>query len=198
MNRTASVTRNTGETKINIELNLDGGAIEISTGIGFFDHMLNAFASHGKFGLKVCTVGDLEVDCHHTIEDTAITLGKAFSVALGDKAGIKRFANSYIPMDESLGFCAVDVSGRPFLVFGGEFPQERVGAYDTCMTEEFFRAFADNSGVTLHIKCEYGKNSHHMIEAMFKAFAYAMKEAVSPNEDGKLISTKGTLGGGYE
>lgn len=193
MNRTAIVCRNTKETDINIELSLDGGLCEISTGIGFFDHMLTAFACHGGFGLKLDTVGDLIVDCHHTIEDTGIVLGKAFAQALGDKSGIKRYGTSFIPMDEALAFCSVDVSGRPYLVCGDEFPQEKVGEFDTCMTPEFFKAFVDNSGVTLHIKCEYGKNSHHMIEAMFKAFAYAMRTAVSLNDTGEVISTKGTL-----
>ncbi|MDO4459754.1 MAG: imidazoleglycerol-phosphate dehydratase HisB [Clostridia bacterium] len=193
MNRTAQVKRNTKETKINCELCLDGGAVEISTGVGFFDHMLNAFAHHGGFGLKLKVDGDLYVDCHHTIEDTGIVLGMAIKEALGDRAGIMRFGNSFIPMDESLAFCALDVSGRPFLVFDGEFPEERCGDYDTCMTEEFFRAVAFNAGITLHIKCEYGKNSHHMIEAMYKAFAYALKAAVKSNGTGEVISTKGVL-----
>lgn len=192
-NRTASIERNTKETKIKLELSIDGGEVEISTGIGFFDHMLNAFAHHGGFGLKVDVIGDLEVDCHHTIEDTGIVLGKAIQEALGDKAGIMRFGSAYVPMDESLGFCALDISGRPFLVFRAEFPQERIGTYDSCMTEEFFRAVAENSGITLHINCEYGKNSHHMTEAMYKAFAYALKAAVKLNETGKVISTKGVL-----
>lgn len=193
MERIANISRVTKETDINIELCLDGGFCNISTGIGFFDHMLTAFACHGGFGLSVKTEGDLIVDCHHTIEDTAIVLGKAFAKALGDKGGICRFGTAFIPMDEALAFCTVDVSGRPYLVFNEEFPQERVGDFDTCMTGEFFKAFSDNSGITLHIKCEYGKNSHHMIEAMFKAFAYAMKKAVSFNETGEIISTKGTL-----
>ncbi len=197
MKRTANLKRSTKETDITLVLSLDGGAVDVSTGVGFFDHMLTAFASHGGFGLTVKAQGDLIVDCHHTVEDTAIVLGKAFSQALADKSGIKRFGNAFIPMDESLSFCAVDISGRPYLVFNGAFPQERVGDFDTCMTEEFFKAFSDNSGMTLHIKCEYGKNSHHMIESMFKAFAYAVKTAVEKNEDGKVVSTKGILEGGY-
>ncbi len=191
--RTSYIERNTKETKIKAELNLDGGEVEVKTGVGFFDHMLNAFAHHGGFGLKLICDGDLQVDCHHTVEDCGIVLGKAFDIALNDKAGIKRFASAFIPMDEALGFCAVDVSGRDYLVFNAEFPQERIGDYDSCMTEEFMRAFASNAKITLHLKSEYGKNSHHITEALFKAFAYAMKEAVKLNESGKVISTKGVI-----
>ena len=191
--RTSYIERNTKETKIKAELNLDGGEVEVKTGVGFFDHMLNAFAHHGGFGLKLICDGDLHVDCHHTVEDCGIVLGKAFDIALNDKAGIKRFASAFIPMDEALGFCAVDVSGRDYLVFNAEFPQERIGDYDSCMTEEFMRAFASNAKITLHLKSEYGKNSHHITEALFKAFAYAMKEAVKLNESGKVISTKGVI-----
>lgn len=193
MERIGSVIRETNETQIEIELNLDGGSVSISTGIGFFDHMLNAFAHHGGFGLYIQVEGDLGVDCHHTVEDTGIALGQAFNRALGDKAGIKRFGSAFIPMDEALGFCTVDVSGRPYLVFDAVFHQERVGEYDTCMAEEFFRAFAQNAGITAHLKNEYGKNAHHMIEALFKAFAYAMKAATRSNETGEVVSTKGVL-----
>ena len=191
--RNAVVERKTKETDINITLNLDGGEVEINTGIGFFDHMLTAFAIHGGFGLKVKVKGDLEVDCHHTIEDTGIVLGKAFYDALGDKGGIERYGSFYIPMDEALAFASVDISGRPFLVFNAEYPQAVVGTYDCCMTEEFFRAFAFNAGITLHIKSEYGANSHHIIEAIFKAVAHAMKMAVSKNVSGETLSTKGSL-----
>lgn len=193
MDRIGYVTRVTKETQIEVEINLDGGEVNVSTGIGFFDHMLNAFAHHAGFGLKVTTEGDLIVDCHHSIEDTGIAIGMALKQALGDKGGILRFGSAYIPMDESLSFCAVDVSGRPYLVFKGEFPQERVGDFDTCMTEEFFKALSDNAGITLHLRNEYGKNSHHMIESIFKAFAYAMKTAVKDNGTGEVISTKGVL-----
>ena len=193
MDRIGYVTRVTKETQIEVEINLDGGEVNVSTGIGFFDHMLNAFAHHAGFGLNVTTEGDLIVDCHHSIEDTGIAIGMALKQALGDKGGILRFGSAYIPMDESLSFCAVDVSGRPYLVFKGEFPQERVGDFDTCMTEEFFKALSDNAGITLHLRNEYGKNSHHMIESIFKAFAYAMKTAVKDNGTGELISTKGVL-----
>lgn len=192
MNRCAAVQRTTRETDASVELSLDGGEIDVSTGVGFLDHMLCAFAVHGGFGLKVRTVGDREVDCHHTVEDTGIVLGQAFSRALGDKAGISRYGHAFIPMDEALGFAAVDISGRPFLVFSGEFPQERVGDFDTCMTEEFFRALAVNAGLTLHLDCKYGKNSHHMIEALFKAAAHAIKDAVQLTGGGAL-SSKGTL-----
>ena len=191
--RTASQTRKTRETDVSVTLSLDGGQVDISTGIGFFDHMLNAFAVHGGFGLTVKTVGDLQVDCHHTVEDTGIVLGKAFAEALGDKAGIARFGNFYVPMDEALAFAAVDVSGRPFLVFNAEFEQERVGDFDTCMTEEFMRAFAMNAGITLHTHVEYGKNSHHTIEAMFKAVAHAMRLAVAQTQSAVPLSTKGSL-----
>lgn len=190
--RTAVCRRKTGETEVSVELCLDGGETEIRTGIGFFDHMLRSFSVHGGFGLKVRAVGDLEVDCHHTVEDTGIVLGKAFAQALGDRSGIARFGSFYAPMDESLAFAAVDISGRPFLVFRADFPQERVGAFDTCMTEEFFRAFAGNAGITLHARVEYGSNAHHEIEALFKAVAHALKAAAAPAGPG-VLSTKGSL-----
>ena len=191
--RKAVLERNTRETQIKLSLSLDGGEVKIDTGIGFFDHMLTAFAVHGGFGLVLECKGDLDVDCHHTIEDVGITLGKAFSEALGDKSGIERYGSFFIPMDEALGFCAVDISGRPFLVFEADFPEEVVGGFDTCMTEEFFRAFAMNSGITVHARVTYGNNSHHMIEAVFKAFAHAMQIAVRQNKDGSVLSTKGVL-----
>ena len=191
--RTSEISRNTKETQIKVSLDLDGGDADISTGIGFFDHMLTAFAVHGGFGLRVDVHGDLEVDCHHTIEDTGIVLGKAFDKALGDKGGIKRFGSFYVPMDEALGFCALDISGRPFLVFDAAFPEERIGGYDSCMTEEFMRAFAYNSGITLHLQSPYGKNSHHMTEALYKALAHALREAVTLTGSDKPLSTKGVL-----
>ena len=190
--RTSIQQRKTRETDVSIQLSLDGGEVDISTGIGFFDHMLNSFAVHGGFGLKVDAVGDLIVDCHHTIEDVGIVLGKAFADALGDKSGIARFGSFTIPMDEALAFAAVDISGRPFLVFHADFQQERVGDYDTCMTEEFMRAFAVNAGITLHTRVEYGINSHHEIEAMFKAVAHAIRLAVVQASVG-VLSTKGSL-----
>lgn len=191
--RTSNIQRNTKETEINIELNLDGGEVEVSTGIGFFDHMLTAFGVHGGFGLRVEVKGDLEVDTHHTAEDTGIVLGKAFKEALGDMSGIERYGSFSIPMDESLAQVSLDISNRPFLVFNAKFDQELCGDYETCVTEEFWRAFAMNSGITLHINVPYGTNAHHQIEAIFKAVAHALKIAVTKNSDGAVLSTKGVL-----
>lgn len=191
--RTAFIERNTKETQISVDLNLDGGDVEISTGIGFFDHMLTAFAVHGGFGLKVRVTGDLEVDTHHTVEDTGIALGMAFKKALGDMSGIVRYGSFSVPMDEALANCVLDISNRPFLVFKASFEQELCGDYETCVTEEFFRAFAMNACITLHISVPYGANAHHEIEAVFKAVAHAMKIAVSKNQDGSVLSTKGVL-----
>lgn len=191
--RTAVIERNTKETQICVELDLDGGAVEISTGIGFFDHMLTAFGVHGGFGLKVKVTGDLEVDTHHTVEDTGIALGMAFKKALGDMSGIVRYGSFSIPMDETLANCVLDISNRPFLVFKASFEQELCGDYETCVTEEFFRAFAMNACITLHISVPYGANAHHEIEAIFKAAAHAMKIATRKNQDGSVLSTKGVL-----
>lgn len=194
MNRTAEITRTTKETDISVKLDLDGGAkAVIDTGIGFLDHMLTALAIHGGFSLELSCKGDLYVDGHHTAEDVGIALGTAFKDALGDKSGIMRYGTAFIPMDESLGFCSLDISARPFLVFNADFTNERVGEFDTCLTEEFMRAFAFNAGITLHLRVEYGSNDHHKIEALFKALAYALKAAVKKNTDGSVISTKGTL-----
>lgn len=194
MSRTAKITRTTKETDITVSLDLDDGrSCKINTGIGFFDHMLTAFAVHGGFGLSVSCKGDLNVDGHHTVEDVGICLGKAFNEALGDKSGIIRFGSAFVPMDEALGFCALDISNRPFLVFNAEYTNERIGDYESCLTEEFMRAFAFNAGITLHLKAEYGKNDHHITEALFKALAYALKRAVKLNSDGSAISTKGAL-----
>ena len=190
--RCANVSRKTKETDIELSLNIDGGAVEISTGIGFFDHMLTALAVHGGFGLKLSCKGDLNVDGHHTAEDVGIVLGKAFAEAMSDKNGIKRYGTAFIPMDEALGFACVDISGRPFLVFDAFFPEERCGDFDTCLTVEFMRAFAYNALITLHVKAQYGDNSHHMIEAMFKAVAHALKEAVAVS-GGEILSTKGVI-----
>lgn len=191
--RTAKIERNTKETQISVELNLDGGDVEISTGIGFFDHMLTAFGVHGGFGLKVKVNGDLEVDTHHTVEDTGIALGLAFKEALGDMSGIVRYGSFSIPMDEALANCVLDISNRAFLVFKASFEQELCGDYETCVTEEFFRAFAVNSAITLHISVPYGANAHHEIEAIFKAVAHALQIATRPNTDGSVLSTKGVL-----
>ena len=194
MNRTAEITRKTRETDINIKLDLDkSGEVSIDTGIGFLDHMLTALAVHGGFSLSVKCVGDLNVDGHHTTEDIGIVLGMAFREALGDKSGIMRYGSAFIPMDESLAFCSLDISARPFLVFNAQFTNERVGEFDTCLTEEFMRSFAFNAGITLHLRVEYGSNDHHKIEALFKALAYALKAAVKRNTDGSVVSTKGVL-----
>lgn len=191
--RTAEIVRNTKETQITVALNLDGGEVEVSTGIGFFDHMLTAFGVHGGFGLKVKVHGDLEVDTHHTVEDTGIALGMAFKKALGDMGGIVRYGSFSIPMDEALANCVLDISNRPFLVFKASFEQELCGDYETCVTEEFFRAFAMNACITLHISVPYGANAHHEIEAIFKAVAHAMQLATRQNADGTVLSTKGVL-----
>lgn len=191
--RTAQITRKTKETDISLSLCLDGGEVAVKTGIGFFDHMLTAFAMHGGYGLTLTVEGDLDVDCHHTVEDTGIALGQAFAQALGDKSGICRYGSFYIPMDEALAFCASDFSGRGFLVFQATFTQEHVGAFDTCMTEEFFRALANHAGLTLHINVPYGSNSHHQIEAVFKAVGHALAQATAKNASGAVLSTKGML-----
>ena len=190
--REATLSRKTKETDIRLSLALEGGEVEVSTGIGFFDHMLTAFAFYGGLGLKLEVQGDLEVDGHHTVEDVGIVLGQAMSRALGDRKGIRRFASAYIPMDEALCFTALDFSNRPFLVFDADMPQPMIGAYDACLTEEFMRAFAVNSGLTLHMKCLYGKNAHHITEALFKSLGVAVKEAVAVTGTG-VTSTKGVL-----
>lgn len=189
--RKSEVARKTKETDIVASVCLEGGPVEIATGIGFFDHMLTALAVHAGFGLRLHAKGDLAVDCHHTVEDAGIVLGKALGQALGDKTGIARYGSFFIPMDEALCFTSVDVSGRPFLVFDGAFEQERVGAFDTCMTEEFLRAFAMNAGITLHSRVLYGKNAHHEIEGIFKSLGHALQLAVMPREG--VLSTKGSL-----
>lgn len=193
--RTASIKRKTSETDIAITLNLDGtGKADIETGIGFLDHMLKSFAKHGFFDLTVRGKGDLYVDCHHTIEDTGIVLGEAIKEALGDKKSIKRYGSMLLPMDETLVLCAIDLSGRPYLNFKGEFTTDRVGDFDTEMVREFFYAVSYSAGMNLHIKQLDGDNNHHIIEAMFKAFAKALDEAVSI--DPRIIdvlSTKGAL-----
>ena len=194
MNRTAQITRTTKETDITLKLDLDGGAkAVVDTGIGFLDHMLTALAIHGGFSVELCCKGDLNVDGHHTAEDIGIVLGQAFKEALGDKSGIMRYGSAFIPMDEALAFCSLDISARPFLVFNAQFTNERVGEFDTCLTEEFMRAFAFNAGITLHLRVEYGSNDHHKIEALFKAMAYALKAAMKRNDDGSVVSTKGVL-----
>lgn len=193
--RIAQIQRKTKETDIQVKLNLDGsGNSVINTGIGFFNHMLEGFSKHGFFDLNLNCEGDLAVDCHHTIEDCGIVLGNAIREALGDKSGIKRFGSCILPMDESLVLCAIDLSGRPYLVFDGEFTTEKNGYMDTEMVKEFFYAISYSAGMNLHIKVLTPGNNHHMAEAMFKAFARALDEAVShdPRVQG-ILSTKGSL-----
>ena len=190
--RQATICRETKETQIALYLNLDGGERKIETGIGFFDHMLNSFAVHGGFGLILKCTGDLEVDGHHTVEDVGIALGQALARILGDRAGIARFGSSYVPMDEALGFCALDISGRPYLVYDAPMPQAMCGQYDTCLTVEFMRAFATHAGITLHLKSLYGDNAHHITEALYKALARALRQAVTET-GGEVLSAKGVL-----
>ncbi|MGN0631318.1 MAG: imidazoleglycerol-phosphate dehydratase HisB [Ruminococcus sp.] len=192
--RESQIKRTTRETDIEVKVVLDGqGKADIDTGIGFFDHMLTALSVHSGISMDIKVKGDLHVDAHHTVEDTGIVLGKALYEALGDKSGITRYGSAFIPMDESLSFCSLDISNRPFLVFQGSFTNAMIGSYDACLTEEFFRAFAFNAGITLHINMMYGSNDHHKCEAAFKAVAHALKTAVTPLSDGKTLSTKGVL-----
>ena len=193
--RTAKQQRTTKETDISVSLNLDGtGKSVIDTGIGFFNHMLEGFSRHGFFDLNLACKGDLNVDSHHTIEDCGIVLGNAIHEALGDKSGIKRFGSCILPMDETLVLCAIDLSGRPYLMFDGDFTAERLGTLDTEMVREFFYAVSYSAGMNLHIKVLNSGNNHHMIEAMFKAFARALDEAVSIDSRIQgILSTKGSL-----
>ena len=194
--RIARVERTTKETDIAVELNLDGtGAADVDTGIGFFDHMLTAFARHGLFDLRVRVKGDLEVDGHHSVEDAGIVLGQAFAQALGDKRGIRRFGSLALPMDETLVLAACDISGRGQLHWAVEVPPVMIGGFDAALAKEFFIAFASNAGVTLHLRSLSGENAHHIVEAAFKAAARALRQAVEedPRAAGELPSTKGAL-----
>ena len=193
--RIITTTRKTKETDITVTLNLEGsGKAEIRTGIGFFDHMLEGFSRHGFFDLNLTCNGDLQVDSHHTIEDCGIVLGDAIRQALGNKEGIRRFGSCILPMDETLVLCAIDLSGRPYLMFDGDFTAERLGTLDTEMVREFFYAVSYSAGMNLHIKVLNSGNNHHMIEAMFKAFARALDEAVSIDSRIQgILSTKGSL-----
>jgi imidazoleglycerol-phosphate dehydratase len=194
--RKGAVTRKTKETRIEVALDLDGsGASSISTGVGFFDHMLDQLARHSLIDLTIRAEGDRHIDDHHTVEDIGIALGQALAKALGEKRGLTRYADCLLPMDETLTRVALDVSGRPFLVFGAEFPTERIGAFDTQLVREFFQAFAGNAGLTLHIETLYGANSHHIAESCFKGVARALKTAVAidPRQDERVPSTKGAL-----
>jgi imidazoleglycerol-phosphate dehydratase len=194
--RRADIKRETGETNVRVMIDLDGsGRAEIRTGVGFLDHMLTLLARHARIDIKIEANGDLEVDAHHTTEDVGIALGQAVRQALGDKRGIRRYASIAMPMDETLADLALDISGRPFLVFNMDFPTPRVGDFDTELVREWFQAFAVNAAVTLHVNLRYGANSHHIAEAAFKGLARVLKEAVSidPAASGEVPSTKGTL-----
>jgi imidazoleglycerol-phosphate dehydratase len=196
--RTATIKRKTKETDIEVTVNLDGtGAANIATGIGFFDHMLDLLARHSRIDLTVKAVGDLHIDYHHTTEDTGIALGQAVKQALGNMAGIARYAGVHMPMDETLTRVVIDISGRPFLVFKADFPRHKIGEFDTELVREWFQAFAINAGVTLHVETLYGDNSHHIAESCFKGLARALRTAVAidPKTAGEIPSTKGSLGG---
>ena len=196
--RTASLERNTKETKISVKVNIDGtGKADISTGIGFLDHMLEQVARHSLMDIKLKTKGDLHVDQHHTVEDSGIALGQALTKALGDKKGITRFASVYLPMDEALTRVALDISGRPFLVWKVDLTRPEIGEMDTELFREWFGAFAQNAGLTLHVECLYGENNHHMIESCFKGLARALGQAlaIDPRQADMVPSTKGTLSG---
>lgn len=193
--RTQEISRKTGETDIQMKFSLDGtGQTDIQTGVGFFDHMLTAFAKHGRFDLTVKCDGDIEVDQHHSVEDIGIVLGQAFNKCIGTKEGIERFALVSTPMDEALSTASIDISGRSYLVFNVEGMKDKVGEFDTELVEEFFLAFTSNAKITLHINLNYGKNTHHIIESVFKSFGRALRVASTINPDIKGVpSTKGTL-----
>jgi imidazoleglycerol-phosphate dehydratase len=196
--RTGRVSRDTSETKILVEVNLDGtGAYEVATGIGFLDHMVEQFSRHSLIDVAMKVEGDLHVDQHHTTEDSAIALGQALSAALGDKGGIGRYGSAYSPMDETLARVALDISGRPFLVWKARFTQEKLGEWDTELIEHWFHSVAQAAGITLHVQLLYGQNNHHVCEAIYKGFARAMCQAVEldPRKGGAIPSTKGRLGG---
>jgi imidazoleglycerol-phosphate dehydratase len=192
--RTAEISRKTKETDISVYINLDNlDKTEIDTGVGFFDHMLTALSVHSGIGMTVNCKGDIFVDGHHTVEDIGIVLGNAFRKALGENPCIMRYGEAHIPMDESLAFCCLDISNRPYLVYNNEFTNNMIGNFDTCLAEEFFYAFAMNSKITLHISTLYGNNDHHKCEAMFKALAHALKKAIELNGTSDSISTKGVI-----
>jgi imidazoleglycerol-phosphate dehydratase len=194
MSRSAEIKRETGETKVSISVDLDGGDVSASTGVGFFDHMLDLVGHHGRLGLSVEATGDLETGAHHTVEDVGIAFGQALDEALADRAGIRRYGYATVPMDESLSTCAIDISGRPLCRFSADLPPVSIAGFDTELTEEFVRAVASNAKLTVHIAAPYGSNAHHMVEACFKAFARALREAVAIDaaQEG-VASTKGTL-----
>jgi imidazoleglycerol-phosphate dehydratase len=194
MSRTAETSRKTKETEVALALDLDGGDVAVSTDVGFLDHMLELLGRHGRLGLRIEASGDLETGAHHTTEDVGIVLGQALDEALGDRSGIRRYGYAAVPMDEAMADCAIDISGRPLCVFAAELPATSIAGFDTDLAEEFFRAVANNAKLTLHLQVRSGTNAHHMVEAAFKAFARALREAASidPDEPG-VPSTKGTL-----
>ena len=194
MSRSGRIERSTKETDVRLSLDLDGGDVAIATGVGFLDHMLELLGRHGRLGLSVEATGDLETGAHHTTEDVGIALGQALDRALGDRTGIRRYGYMAVPMDEALGMCAIDISGRPLCLFESELPPGAIAGFDTELTEEFFRAVATNAKLTLHLGTRYGSNAHHMIEACFKAFARSLRQAVEIDPDERGVpSTKGTL-----
>jgi imidazoleglycerol-phosphate dehydratase len=195
VSRTSQIVRTTGETDIQLTLDLDGGGAGVrETGVGFFDHLLDAVARHGLLDLDVSVRGDLETGPHHTVEDTGLALGMAIDEALGDRAGIRRFGDAVVPMDEARAACAIDISGRPFTAWSGAFPAERVGDFETDLAEEFFRAVANTAKLTLHLSVEAGTNAHHMVEVSFKAFAWALRQAIEYDDRVEGVpSTKGVL-----
>lgn len=193
--RRSEVARKTTETDVSVRLDLDGGEVECATGVPFFDHMLDQLGRHGRLGLQVKTAGDLEIDAHHTVEDTGIAIGEALVQALGDKAGIFRYGDATVPMEEALASVALDVSGRPLLVYEAAIDAETIGQYETALTEEFLQALCRSAGLTLHVRLLAGKNAHHSVEAIFKALARALSQAVAidPRAKGAVPSTKGVL-----
>ncbi|MEO6607173.1 MAG: imidazoleglycerol-phosphate dehydratase HisB [Aestuariivirga sp.] len=194
--RKAEFSRKTTETAVKLAVNLDGtGQYDIKTGVGFFDHMMEQLARHSLIDITLATTGDLHIDDHHTVEDSGIALGQAVAKALGDRKGIRRYGSCDLPMDECLSRCAIDVSGRAFLVFKVEFPTQKIGTFDTELVREWFQAFAMNAGITLHIENAYGANSHHIAESCFKALARALRDAleIDPRQANRIPSTKGTL-----
>jgi imidazoleglycerol-phosphate dehydratase len=196
--RQASITRKTTETSVSASVSLDGaGTYDIKTGVGLFDHMMEQLARHSLIDIKISAQGDLHIDDHHTVEDSGIALGQAVAKALGDRKGIRRYASADLPMDETLTRCAIDVSGRPFLVFKVNFPRQKIGTFDTELVREWFQAFAMNAGITLHIENAYGENAHHIAESCFKALARALRVAIEidPRQPSSIPSTKGTLAG---
>lgn len=193
--RRGRVERSTSETAIVVELDLDGGEVTISTGVPFFDHMLDQLGRHGHLGLSIEARGDLEIDAHHTVEDTGIALGEALARALGDKAGIRRYGDASVPMEEALAQVALDISGRPLLVYDAAIPAESIGQYDVGLTQEFLQALSRSAGLTIHVRLAYGRDAHHCVEAIFKALARALSDAVGldPRSGGSIPSTKGVL-----